>query len=129
MPDEPLIVSVTDGARTLRAVIVREGEDLVVSVSGGDRPHVGCAVMAVPHRFRKGDGYSATVSVLCLSPHKEERIARPVAETLARSTGAVTVVVAGVHEDDADSLAIAAWIELADQLPPAILRRLDRDYS
>ncbi len=121
MAGEPLAVSVRDGGRVLRAVVVREGEDLVVSVGGGDRPHVGCVVLAVP---RGGEGGSATVSVLALPRHRDEAIARPMAETLAARLGAVTVVSAGVHEEGASARAIAVWVTLGLELTGAILERL-----
>ncbi len=108
---EPLVIEVAAEGRRLRAVVVREGRDLVVAVGGGDRPHVGCVVLAVPC-----PGRSASSSVLTIPPHKEEAIARPMAETIAARTGSVTVVSAGVHEDGATRDAIDAWLSLGRQL-------------
>ncbi len=116
---EPLIMVATRGHRRLRAVAVREGRDLVVTVSGGDLPHVGCVVLAVP-RERGG----ASSSVLTLPPHKEEALARPMAETLAAELGAVTVVSAGVHENGATPPAIQTWLDLARELTRQLLQTL-----
>lgn len=118
-PAEPVVVAVARGRRRLRAVAVREGRDLVVSVSGGDRPHVGCVVLAVPEA-RGGAGSS----VLTLPPHKEEALARPMAEALAAGLGAVTVVSAGVHEDGATPEAIQVWLELGRELAGRLLQDL-----
>lgn len=108
---EPLVIEVAADHRRLSAVVIREGEDLVVAVGGGDRPHVGCVVLAVPC-----PGRGATSSVLTIPPHKEEAMARPMAERIAVRTGSVTVVSAGVHEDGASREAIEAWLTLGRQL-------------
>ncbi len=107
------------GHRRLRAVAVREGRDLVVSVGGGDRPHVGCVVLAVPQEGRR-----PASSVLTLPPHREEALARPMAETLAARLGAVTVVSAGVHEEGATPEAIRTWLDLGRELTDRLLREL-----
>ena len=36
------------------------GEDLVLTLSGGEKPHIGCVVQAVPRPSLSGDG---TISV------------------------------------------------------------------
>ena len=38
------------------------GEDLVLTLSGGEKPHIGCVVQAVPRLSLSGDG---TISVTC----------------------------------------------------------------
>jgi len=109
----------------LTAVVARPGEDLVVAVGGGDRPHVGCIVVAVPVPSKRRPGESsASVSVVTLPPHKEEPIARPIAERLAARLGRVTVVTAGVHEDGLDSNGIAAWLALGARLADELADRL-----
>ena len=113
---EPLVIEVTAEHRRLSAVVIREGEDLVVAVGGGDRPHVGCVVLATP-----SPGRSASSSVFTIPPHKEEAIARPMAETIATRTGSVTVVSAGVHEDGASREAIEAWLALGRQLADRVV--------
>ena len=123
-PDEPFAVEAVEGERVLRAVVVRAGSDLVVTVTGGDRPHAGCAVVAVPRPSRRGPGWSVTVSVAAVPPHRDEAIARPIAEAVAGASGAVTVAVAGVHETGADARAIAAWVRLAERLARELALRL-----
>ncbi len=123
-----LKVSVEATGRTLTAVVTRPGEDLVVVVEGGERPHVGCIVVAVPVPSRRRPGeYSASVSVLTLPPHKEEPIARPIAERLSARLGRVTVVTAGVHEDGLDAEGVAAWLALGARLAEELVRRLASD--
>lgn len=41
------------------------GEDLVLTLSGGEKPHIGCVVQAVPRPSLSGDGtISVTSSVI-----------------------------------------------------------------
>jgi hypothetical protein len=46
------------------------GADLVVTIGGGSRPHVGAVAVAQPRPSLKGDGtVSATASVIALLGH------------------------------------------------------------
>jgi len=122
-----LIESVEDSAsgRVLEARIEIVGDDLVVAIGGGERPHVGCVVLAQPHPAKGRDaGWSASSSVLTIPPHKEEPIARGVAEKLAASLGRVTVVTAGVHDDNIDANGIATYLRLAEELAEKLVESL-----
>jgi hypothetical protein len=89
-----LTVTVVDPAsgRSLAASIRTIGDDLVVVVGGGARPHVGCIVVATPVAGRGPTGFSPSISVLTIPPHKEEPIARAIAERVCSLRGGVTVV-------------------------------------
>ncbi len=116
-PGDAVVAAVHRGGRTLEARASRLGEDLVVAVGGGERPHVGCAVLAVSRPSTANPSQrSVSTSVLTLPPHKEEGIARPIAEHLARVLGGVVVVAAGVHDDDLGPAGIADYLTLAQEL-------------
>jgi hypothetical protein len=118
-------VSASQGTRRLWAVATRAGADLAVVVGGGERPHVGCVVVAQPHRSAaRPERVRVTSSVLSIPPHKEEALARPLAEALARATEGVVTVSAGVHDDDLTPEGIAAYLELGERLRDRLLRRL-----
>ncbi len=103
--------------RGLEAWAHRLGDDLVVAIGGGSRPHVGCVVLAVARpSSAEPTRRSVTTSVLTLPPHKEEGIARPVAEHLARTLGGVVVVSAGVHDDELTPAGVADYLALAGEL-------------
>lgn len=116
-----------DGERTIDARVVVVGDDLVVAVGGGERPHVGSVVVAVavPSRSRPG-GFSPSVSVVTLPPHKEEPIARCVAEKVVRATGRTVVVTAGVHDDGLDRAGVEAYLRLGRRLADELAERLSR---
>lgn len=74
------------------------GEDLVLTLSGGEKPHIGCVVQAVPRPSLSGDGtISVTSSVINLTGHKDEFLCRRLAENRCRETGKVVVCTGGVH--------------------------------
>ena len=67
----------------VRAAFV--GEDILVCLQGGERPHLGCVVQTEPRESLTGDGsVSATSSVLNYPGHKDEVVCRYVAEKISR---------------------------------------------
>lgn len=117
-------VSDEAGGRFLTAWVREVGNDVVVAVGGGDLPHVGCVVLAVPNTRRGKPGCSPATSVVTIPPHKEEAIARPVAEAVCGRLGRVTVVTAGVHEDGIDRAGIEVYLRLAEELADAVVAHL-----
>lgn len=120
-----------ESGRRVEAWVAPVGEDLVVAVGGGQRPHVGCVVLAQPQPAKTGERqWSASCSVLTIPPHKEEPIARGIASRLAESFGRITVVTAGVHEDNLDAAGIAIYLRLGEELAEKIVETLsDLDDS
>jgi gallate decarboxylase subunit D len=124
-PSEPLVVTAGRGTRRLTAVACRAGDDVVVTLTGGERPHVGCVVLAQPHAA--GDGSArvrVTSTVVAIPPHREEALARPLAERLARTLDATVVVSAGVHDDNLSPEGIADYVRLGEGLAVALLEAL-----
>lgn len=97
------------------------GPDLVVTIGGGTRPHVGAVAVAQPRPSLRGDGsLSATASVIALLGHKEDELARWAALALASRLNATVTVTAGLHVDAAAPEQIAALNEQARQLVHAL---------
>jgi hypothetical protein len=111
--------------RRIGATGTAVGDDLVVAVGGGERPHVGCVVLAQPRPSKTRDGlWSASCSVLTIPPHKEEPIARAVATRIAEAFGRVTVVTAGVHDDNIDADGIGVYLRLGEELAEKLVEHL-----
>ncbi len=77
------------------------GDDIYMNVRGGQREHIGCAVMAIPRPSLSNEGkISCTSSVINLIGHKDEEICRPVAESYCKRYNAVVVCTGGFHIDN-----------------------------
>jgi hypothetical protein len=128
MSDTGHRIAVTDrtSGKEIIAVVVAAGEDLVVTVGGGEKPHVGCVVVATPVASRSKPGaWSASCSVLTIPPHKEEPIARAVASAAAAASGRVVVTTAGVHDDGLDRAGIEVYLELGERLAHEVAAYVD----
>lgn len=120
-----VVIEVEEEGRTLGATVTRAGGDLVVVVGGGHRPHVGCVVLAQPRPSTAREiRSSVTSSVINIPPHKEEPVARGIAELLARELGCVVVVTAGVHEDGLDRQGVESYLRLGERLGRVLAERL-----
>ena len=114
-----------ESGRQLTAGVKVVGDDLVIAVGGGERPHVGCVVLAQPRPSRTRPGsWSASCSVLTIPSHKEEPIARGIAARLAEEFGCVAVVTAGVHDDGLDREGIGVYLRLGEELAEALVEHL-----
>jgi hypothetical protein len=71
------------------------GEDLLVVLTGGQRPHCGAVALAVPYK------QTASCSLLSMPQHKDGDLAKPLDERIAKRTGKNVVLVAGLHVDNA----------------------------
>lgn len=107
------------GRVALRLTAERLGADLAVTLSGGDRPHVGAVAVSQPRPDR-----GATTSVLALLGHREDELARELAARLAAATRGVVTVACGVHLDAIRPEEIEAVRALARALAAALERRL-----
>lgn len=93
------------------------GKDILICLEGGNAPHIGCVVQAVPRPSLKEDGsMSATASVLNLTGHKDEFLCRKLAEKICSVTGCVTVCTGGFHLDGIKKEQIEDVIQAVDEV-------------
>ncbi|MFO7667666.1 MAG: hypothetical protein R6V76_13675 [Desulfobacterales bacterium] len=101
MYDNSFMVKTGTGAYDIEAEVRRIGTDLLVAVWGGEKPHIGAVAVAQPRPSLKDPNVlSATASVICLPAHKEDELAKKVAENLSATLNATVVVTAGIHWDN-----------------------------
>ena len=96
-----LTVSAGSGKYHLTADLTSIGDDIIVSIWGGTKPHIGSVVASIP-RPSLDDPHrcSATSSVINFAGHKDEAVARMFSEKIAASFNTHTVVTAGIHVDN-----------------------------
>jgi hypothetical protein len=100
------------------------GQDLLVSIWGGTRPHIGAVGIATPRPSLKNPKkWSATSSNFTFLGHKEDVMVKEISEKLATRLRRNTVVTAGVHWDRITSNEIKILQNLAKRLSDQILRK------
>nr|WP_176772709.1 hypothetical protein [Sporomusa acidovorans] len=77
------------------------GTDFCLTVTGGDRSHLGAvAVAQVGESMIEAGKLTTTVSTITLLGHKEDGMARDLAARLATAVAANVVVCCGIHLDN-----------------------------
>jgi hypothetical protein len=88
------------------------GDDICIIVSGGRR-HIGAVALSVARPSLKADGTnSSSTSVLAMTGHKDDAVAKYISEHLANNLNKNVVVVCGIHYDDIDCDGIDAIMGL-----------------
>lgn len=110
--------SIGDSARkTILARVISSGDDLTITIGGGDSPHVGAIALGVGRPpCAVIPKQSATVSSVCAYDHRDDELARLVARVVAADLQCCVCVSAGFHIDDASSDELSLIMGLAKRL-------------
>lgn len=115
----------------ISAVITAEG--ISVTLTGGEKTHVGGVVMCLPRKSLTGQDDGCDTWIIPVPGHKDTEAAKGVAEMLCRMTGEKTVVVAGIHIDQASPPEIDTLlrnsVEAAEQLAKKLIKLKKRDFN
>jgi len=77
------------------------GDDILIALWGGTKPHIGSVVLSTPRpSLNNTRDRSVTSSVYNCIGHKDEAVARLVSEKVAVMINRITVVTAGIHIDN-----------------------------
>lgn len=118
-------VSASSGRFEISAQVLEMGDDCLVAVWGGTRPHIGAVGMAqVRPSLRDPSKPSATSSVFTFVGHKEDVVAKMLAEELSRRLERNTVVAAGIHWDNLSEEDIGAISGLSRVILEKILEKV-----
>lgn len=118
-------IKTTEGSYDIEAHVRLIGEDLLVAISGGEKPHIGAVSVAQPRPSLKDpEVTSATASVICLTGHKEDELAKKASEFLAAALNTRVVVTAGIHWNDIDEEGIRRVIQNSELIVKQILDRI-----
>lgn len=125
-----LKISLGVGKYKVDLMLTQVGRDVVVVVSGGEKPHVGAVAMAVPRpSLKDATQLSSTSSVLTMIGHKDDEVARLASETLARELGKVVVVSAGIHTEKASKTDIQRLVRNSKDAVRKAVEILKRDLK
>ena len=115
---------------TMEVTVMKLGEDKRVlkrpdRLAGGEKPHIGCVVQAVPRESLTGDGsWSATSSVWNRTGHKDEVLCRMLAEKICCACRTVTVCTGGVHIDEITGEQIREIVDAVEKMGEEIAQDL-----
>lgn len=111
----------------MHMVFYRLGDDIVALLAGGEREHIGSAVLALPRPSLRGDGtLSSTSSVLNVPGHKDEALCRLVADYLSSRLGCRVAVTGGFHSDNLSSSQIEETVTAVKESLQPISRLLSQ---
>jgi predicted esterase len=118
-------IKTKEEAYGLEAFVKKIGEDLLIAIWGGEKPHIGAVAVAQPRPSLKDErAVSATASVFCYLGHKDDIIAKEAAEKLSATLNTNVTVTAGVHWDDIDEAGIKAIIANSQELVNLIIEKI-----
>jgi len=118
-------VKTNEGTYDLEASITFIGQDLLVAIWGGEKPHIGSVAVAQPRPSLKDPNVtSATASVFCFVGHKEDELAKAASEILAAALNTQVVVTAGIHWDNLSYQGIQKVVRNSEILIDLILDKL-----
>ena len=115
------------GRYQVHATAMLIGDDLLVAIWGGTKPHIGAVAVALPRpSLADPQVTSSTSSVFTMLGHKEDKVVKMVSEHLSGRLEKNVVVTAGIHWDDLPEEAIEEIVhncrELADEIQARIIR-------
>ncbi len=118
-------INTNEGEYDLAASVRQIGQDILVAIWGGEKPHIGAVAMAQPRpSLRDPEVTSSTASVFAYVGHKEEELAKAAAEILSATLKTNVVVTAGIHWDNLPPEGIQRVIENSNILVEMILEKI-----
>lgn len=82
----------------LEAAVQLLGEDWLVAVTGGDRPHIGAAAIGIPHQGMECTvSGKSTASVFNIPGHRDGMVAEYFAKQISGEVQRNVVAVCGIH--------------------------------
>lgn len=118
-------VKTKTGSFDIEAGVRRIGDDLLVAIWGGEKPHIGAVSVAQSRPSLKNpETKSATASVICFPAHKEDELAKAVSEVLSALLDTRVVVTAGIHWDNISKDGINKIISNSELLVDLILKEI-----
>ncbi|HZK52651.1 MAG TPA: hypothetical protein VFC84_00385 [Desulfosporosinus sp.] len=88
-----------EGRCLVTLMLTDTGHGLHGLLTGGEKPHVGGVVLAIPRLSLSGEGWSSDVYITPVPGHKDVDVASTVAKMLAREFRLPVSITAGIHSD------------------------------
>ncbi len=119
------LLEISKGRFRIHGLVQEVGQDVLVSIWGGTRPHIGAVGVAIPRPSLKNPKkWSATSSNFTFIGHKEDTLVKTMSERLAARLRKNVVVTAGIHWDGITLNEIKAIRNLTQKLSDQILKKI-----
>ena len=120
--------SETSGRVSISVTAIFMGNDLNISLYGGDAPHIGAVALAQPRpSLQNAKQNSSTCSVLTITGHKEDELARALALDLSKKLEVTVCVACGIHLDKISPEEIGLVLAICDRLTAKLLTALQEN--
>ena len=110
-----------EGRCQITLTLTDTGHGIHGLLTGGEKPHVGGVVLAIPRLSLSGVGWSSDVYITPVPGHKDVDVAKTVAERLARELRLPVAITAGIHSDDLDLVELDQVIDHCNTLTVSAL--------
>lgn len=118
-------LSAGTGVYTVSASLQLLDQDVLITVWGGTRPHIGAISVSIPHSESvSGDGRSSTVLQFSFPGHRDDVVASRISGRVAALLQRRVVVSAGIHVPDITPAGIDTVLANTDCLIEKIISLL-----
>lgn len=123
---DTFVIEEREGNFTIRARVDMMSDDLLVTLYGGEE-HVGAIGIAEPRpSLRNPRKTSSTGSVFTFLGHKEDMVAKNMAEELAGKLNKKVIVVAGIHWDHLKTGEIGSVLDACGKVTKRVMREVKK---
>jgi hypothetical protein len=92
------------------------GNDLLVSIYGGDEHHIGGVAIAYSTKSHYRDAATVSVNTLTFPGHKDYLLANSAAERICKALDCPVVVTVGIHMEKATKTEIELAVAMVDSM-------------
>ena len=126
MKQKEIRVSFGEGRYKIDIYSVVTVDGISVTITGGEKPHVGGTALSVPRTSLSGCNLSYDTWVCPVPGHKDTKVAVPVAELLCKATGKPVSVAAGIHIDNALEKEIVQLVDNCMEAAHLLVSRINK---
>jgi len=94
----------------------RIGDDLLVTIHGGDEYHIGGVALAYPTQSHYRNAITVSVNTITAPGHKDYLVANSSAEKICRALEVTTLVSVGIHVEKATTEQIGMIVQEVDSM-------------
>jgi hypothetical protein len=102
------------------------GNDMLVTIYGGDEHHLGGVAIAYETKSHYRDASTVSVSTLTFPGHKDYIVANSAAEKICSSLGKSTVVTTGIHYSHASKGEIDTIVKATEWLVNELIQQYQK---